>query len=149
MALSVSDNGIMGGRLDLAIAQAEAERRSQDHANEVSARQRQAIDEQFPSLWSGLRSAIKAACESRSEHLRFLVSPNTEAVVERTDNREHAMLRLMQRPHSGLIAFTCKEASGYCTIKLDEQNIARICDQYGIPFPAVEDAAEELLSLLF
>jgi hypothetical protein len=144
-----SDNGRMTGKLDHAIAEAEAESRKKDHENDLRVRLREAIDEQFPALWAGLRVAIKAACEARRGHLHFAVCPNTEVVVERIDDGKHSMLRLTQRPMSGLIAFTCGQFSGYCTLKLNDQNIAVLCDQEGRPFSTVEDAAEELLSLLF
>jgi hypothetical protein len=139
----------MSGKLDRAIAEAEAENRSEELAAEVYVRERRALDEQIPAVWGKFRAAIKVKCEAKPKHLRFGVCPDVEAKVERLNDPKHRMLEVQLLRESGVVQFECGEASGCCTIRLNRQNIAGVCDQDGHPFLSIEDAAEEVLSLLF
>lgn len=50
---------------------------------------------------------------------------------------------------SGIIAFKCNREDNALAFLLNEQNLAVLCDQEGHPFASVDDAVEEVLSLLF
>ena len=139
----------MAGKLALAIAEAEAESRSQELAAEVYVRRRRALDEQIMPVWEKFRAAIKTKCDTEKTHLRFGIRINAEAVIERIDDRRHKTLRLRLLRESGLIAFDCKGATGNLVITLNSQNVAVLADQDCHEFASFEDAAEEVLSLLF
>lgn len=139
----------MAGKLDRAIAEAEKENHSQGLAAEAYVRERRALDEQIPAVWVKFRAAIRVKCDANPKHLRFGVSPDIEAIVERLGDRSHTVLELRLLRESGAVEFTCKDANGYFTMRPNRSNLATICDQDGHPFPSMEDAAEEVLSLLF
>lgn len=139
----------MSGKLDRAIAEAEIENRSQELAAEMYVRQRRALEEQIPALWGKFRAAIRVKCEARPKHLRFGVSLDTEAIVERLGDRNHTVLEIRLLRESGVIEFTCKGADGYFTMRLNRSNLAVICDQDGNAFASQEDAVDEVLALLF
>lgn len=139
----------MSGRLERAIAEAESESKSRELAAEMYVMERRALAEQIPAVWGKFRAAIRAKCEGNPKHLRFGISPDIEVMVERLNDPDRHILKMRLLRESGVVEFECKAAVGYCTIRLNRQNLAAICDQDGRPFPSVEDAAEELLSLLF
>ncbi|MGA2890852.1 MAG: hypothetical protein ABSE51_22750 [Terracidiphilus sp.] len=139
----------MSGKLDRAIAEAERESQSQELAAEVYARERRALDEQIPAVWVKLKAATRLKCDAKPKYLRFVVCVDTEAKIERLNDPEHRMLEMQLLRESGIVAFSCGEASGCFTIRLNRQNIARVCDQNGGAFASLEDAADEVLSLLF
>jgi hypothetical protein len=138
----------MSGKLDRAIAEAEMESRNEGLSTEKYVRERRALDEQIHGVWGKFKSAIRVKCEAKPKHLRFSVCPDTEARVERL-GRSHAVLEVRLLQESGVIEFNCGGASGYCTVRLNGNNVAVICDQDGHPYPRLEDVAEEILSLLF
>jgi hypothetical protein len=138
------------GKLDRAIAEAETESQNQKIAAEMYVRQRRALDEQIPSVWEKFRVAIRAKCDARSKRLQwFLALQPTEIKVERLDHPEHRTLEMQLLLESGVVAFSCGGASGCCTIRLNRHNIAGVCDADGRPFASLDDAADEVLSLLF
>jgi hypothetical protein len=139
----------MNGKLDRAIAETEREVQSQELAVELYVRERRALDEQIPAVWTKFRAAIRAECDAKPKHLRFGVSLDTEVSVERLGDRDHAVLELRLLRESGVVEYACKGAVGYFTMRLNRSNLAVICDQDGHPFPSMEDAADEVLSFLF
>jgi hypothetical protein len=139
----------MGGKLDCAIAKAERECQSQELAGEVYVRERRALDEQIPTVWAKFKAAIQWKCAAKPNHLRFMVCPDIEAKVERLNHSSHRVLEMQLLRESGIVEFRCGEAEGCCTIRLNRQNIAGVCDQDGRAFSSLGDAADEVLSLLF
>ena len=139
----------MSGKLDRAIAETEKESQSKELAFEAYVRERRALDEQIPSTWLKLKSAIKSRCEAKPKHLQFKVCPDTDAKDERRSDPRHRMLELELLRESGIVRFDCGEASGCFTIRLNRQNVAGVCDQDGSPYASIEAAADEVLSLLF
>lgn len=139
----------MSGKLDRAIAEAETDGRSQELAAEVYVLRRRALVEQIPSAWGKFRAAIRAKCEAKPKHLRFMVCLDTEAKVERLGDKNHTTLELRLLRDSGVVEFESGNQSGCCTVCVNEHNLARICDQDGRPYASVDDAADDVLSLLF
>jgi len=139
----------MNGKLDRAIAEAEKKGQSQVLAAEVYVRERRALDEQIPFVWAKFKAAIRSKCEAKPKHLRFMVWPDTEAKVERLNDLKYRMLEMQLLPESGIVEFHCGSASGWFTIRLNRQNIAGVCDQDGGAFASLEDAADEVLTLLY
>jgi hypothetical protein len=137
------------GKLDHLIAEAGEKAQRLSLADEVYLRERQALDEQIPALWDKFRAAVKVTCEARAAHLHFCVAPNTQIRVDRKQDSYHRRVEIRFLRKSGVIAFDSGNVSGFCTFRLNRQNLAVICDQDGVQFPSLEDAVEEVLSLLF
>ena len=139
----------MSGKLDRAIAESERESQSQELAAEMFAMERRALSEQIPAVWAKFRAAIRLKCGARQEHFLFLVCPDIEVRVERRNDPKHRTLEMELLRESGTVEFNCGGASGCFTIRLNRQSIAGVCDQDGHPFASVDDAADEVLGLLF
>jgi hypothetical protein len=139
----------MAGKLDRAIAEAEKESQSREFAAEMYVRERRALDEQIPFVWAKFKAAIRSKCDAKPKYLRFMVCLDIQAKVERLSDPKHRMVEMELLRESGVVGFSCGEASGYLTIRLNRQNIAWVCDQDGRPFASMNDAADEVLSLLF
>jgi hypothetical protein len=139
----------MNGKLYRAIAEAEKESQSQELLTEVYVRERRALDEQIPAVWAKLKAAVRSKCEATPKHFLFMVCPDTEAKVERLNDAKHRMLEMELLRESGIVEFNCGSARGCFTIRLNRQNIAGVCDQDGGAFASLEDATDEVLTLLF
>jgi hypothetical protein len=139
----------MSGKLDRAIAEMERESQSLGFAAERYVRERRALDEQIPGVWAKMKAAIRLKCQAQPKHLKFMICPDIEAKVERLNDRSHPVLEMRLLRDSGIFEFISGEASGHCTFRLNQQNVAVVCDQDGHPFASIDDAADEVLSLLF
>lgn len=138
--LALADNSFM---LDRLIAEADALAESEKLDAERFVREQRILDEQAPGVWKRLRSSLKAKCDQYPERFKFDVCGQTEAAIRGSGR----VLEARFLPESKVIEFECGGA-GRCTIRLNRQNIAVLCDQDGAAYPSEDYAADQLLSLI-
>lgn len=140
----------MTGRLDLAIAEAEQRVTKDRILKEKYVQEQESLSEQGPALWGRFREALRVECRNRPKHLNFAVTPNTEASIHTSRGvvgRKTILLRYL--PKSKAISYVSDGRSGTYPMRLNDLNLAVICNEEGMAFGTLGEAAEELLSLLF
>ncbi|MFP5276084.1 MAG: hypothetical protein ACLGPM_03130 [Acidobacteriota bacterium] len=139
----------MSGTLDRAIAESEEQAKAERITSERYVIEQQMLEEQAPVVWQQFRSAVKAECGCRPDHLVFAVTPNTEAAINTVQAKGRKTLVLRYLPKSKAVSFVCAGKAGSYPIRLNAVNVAVLCTTDGEEFESNAEAAEQVLSLLF